>query len=228
MATLNYENGKFIFRGSFDEREIPKSARFRWDSVSKLWWTDDKSKAATLIKYASATTRAILVEEHNKMVEVLKASRATDADVDLPRPEGLEYLPYQKAGIVYASERAGTLIADEMGLGKTIQAIGVANLTQARKILVICPATLRINWQREFEKWSIANLKCGVAIANDYPEDCDIVIINYDIVDRHRDKIDAVEWDLLICDEAHYLKNQKTQRTVAVLGGKLNKKKAKS
>ena len=69
MATLNYENGKFIFRGSFAEREIPKSARFRWDSVSKLWWTDDKTKAATLIKYASATARSILVEEHNKMVK---------------------------------------------------------------------------------------------------------------------------------------------------------------
>src|SRR5215208_4291026 len=48
-------------------------------------------------------------------------SRATDADVQLPCPEGLAYLPYQKAGIAFAVSRDAALIADEMGLGKTIQ-----------------------------------------------------------------------------------------------------------
>src|SRR3989442_1131923 len=52
-------------------------------------------------------------------------SRATEATIDIPVPEGRSYLGYQLAGIAYALGRKGTLIADEMGLGKTVQAFGV-------------------------------------------------------------------------------------------------------
>ena len=92
---------------------------------------------------------AFLAEKQEK----IEASRATDADIELPAPEGMEYLPFQKAGIAYALDRPSTLIADEMGLGKTVEALGVINATpDAKKILVICPASLRLNWKQEAEK----------------------------------------------------------------------------
>lgn len=151
------------------------------------------------------------------------ASRATDADINIPAPEGLAYLPYQRAGIAYAAGKQAVLIGDEMGLGKTIQAIGLINLDPTiQKVLVLCPASLRLNWKREIEKWATRPLKVAVANggqAKDFPKgEFDVLVMNYDILAKHRERVDAHTWDLLISDESHLLKNPKSQRTQAVLG----------
>lgn len=219
MGTLVYENNKFVFRGTYAEKDLPKQARFRWEPTAKYWWTDDQRKAASLSRFAQGEARDRLASYVTQTVAVIEASRATDADINLPVPDGLQYLPYQKAGIAYALEREGTLIADEMGLGKTIQGIGIANATGAERVLVICPASLRLNWQREFAKWSVKPLRIGIVMGDDWPTNCQVVVCNYDVVERHRDKIDAIDWDILLVDESHYLKNPKARRTAAVLGG---------
>ena len=150
--------------------------------------------------------------------ETLELSRATDLDVDIPAPTGQEYLGFQKAGIYFAKDK-DTLIADAMGVGKTIQAIGVLNMhPEYRNVLVICPASLRLNWQRELNKWMVKPRTVGYVDRADYPEDVDVLIINYDIVEKHIDKLHARKWDLLIIDEAHYLKNPKAKRTKYILG----------
>ena len=121
-----------------------------------------------------------------------------------------------------STQTRGVLVADEPGLGKTIQAIGVSNVIPAiRSILVICPSSLRLNWQREWRKWCVKQLSVGVAYAGGviFPT-TNVVVINYDILRRHIDKIHERQWDMLICDEAHALKNYKAQRTMLVLGGK--------
>jgi SWI/SNF-related matrix-associated actin-dependent regulator 1 of chromatin subfamily A len=62
--------------------------------------------------------------------------------------------PFQKKGIAFAVRREVSLIADSMGLGKTAQAIGVINGDASiRRVLVICPASVRIPWQRELQQW---------------------------------------------------------------------------
>lgn len=166
-----------------------------------------------------------LVEKEQKRVDAaLKASSATKADISIPVPVGLDYLPYQMAGISYAMDRKVTLIGDEMGLGKTIQAIGVINASpEIRKVLVICPASLRLNWARELRKW-LAQEK-GISIIDGGMEmnwkSSDITIINYDIVGKHRERIDLCgPYDLLVIDESQYLKNGDAKRTQAVYGGK--------
>jgi SWI/SNF-related matrix-associated actin-dependent regulator 1 of chromatin subfamily A len=122
-----------------------------------------------------------------------------------------------------------------MGLGKTIQAIGVYNFMLAEAgrplpMLVICPASLRLNWAREIQKWSVRQVKIGYVVSSHWPADCDVAVINYDVLERHRDRIDAVAWSLLVVDEAHYVKNPKALRTLAILGGreKLTPAKVKS
>src|SRR5271165_1805793 len=87
-------------------------------------------------------------EEGKAVIASVEASKAITTDIDIPCREGLDYLPYQKAGIAYALARKGTLIGDEMGLGKTIQAIGVINATNPRDVLIICKASLKTNWKR--------------------------------------------------------------------------------
>lgn len=215
-----------IFRAvaSFDERHAPKQAGFRWNPDRKIWWTDDVEKAARLAQFADATARARIDAEMAQKKASLQASRAASADIDLPVPEGLAYLPYQRAGIAYAMGRSGVLIGDEMGLGKTIQAIGVMNCTaDLRRAIVVCPASLRLNWKREIEKWMTHSLTVGVAEGKDWPA-TDIVVINYDILKNHADRIAATEWDLCIWDEAHYMKNGKAQRTMLGLSIKARRR----
>src|SRR5579864_8975209 len=115
-------------------------------------FTDYLDENAKALFFGDAAGQAAVAKEILKK-ESLQTSRATDAEIEIPRPEGLEYLPYQKAGIAYALQRKDTLIADEMGLGKTIQAIGVANaVADAKHMLIICPAKLKLNWMKEFLK----------------------------------------------------------------------------
>lgn len=119
--------------------------------------------------------------------------------------------------------------------GKTVEAIGTMNFDpqlSEKKILIVCPATLKINWQRELEKWLVCEKTIGIAQGSVLP-DTDIVIINYDILNRHSVKLKKITWDFLIVDECHYLKNPKALRTKALLGtldnkGKLQKKGIKA
>ena len=198
-----------------------KEAKFRWNPDKKEWWTDDPKKAYRLRSYADSVLQTELEQTieslKQKEEDSIQASRATNAEIEIPAPEGLNYLPYQKAGIAYAMERGSTLIGDEMGLGKTIQAIGLINALKAKRVLVICPASLRLNWKRELEKWLTDRLFVGIATGQQFPFE-QIRIINFDILHRHTDKIREIDWDLLIVDECHYLKNPKARRTKQVLG----------
>lgn len=132
-----------------------------------------------------------------------------------PAPANLAYLPYQQIGIDFAKAHDRTLIADEMGVGKTIQAIGLANAVGAIRILVVCPATLKINWSRELEKWLVAPL--SISFAEKYLG-ADVVIVNYDRLEKFIGELRAICWDLVIVDEAHYVKNPTAKRTKALLG----------
>ena len=170
-----------------------------------VWWSD------------------IPTEERAARCAAVEASRATDMNILIPGPAGLSYLGYQRAGIGFALEcfksGRGCLLGDEMGLGKTIQAIGCINAEASiQRVLVLCPASLKLNWARELSRWLVRPLSVGVAGPKDFP-DTQVVILNYDNVEKWNSKL-AVGWDLLVVDEAHFLKNPEAKRTQAVLGNK--------
>lgn len=156
--------------------------------------------------------------------ETLELSRSSGIEEDFPKPEGLDYFPYQKSAIAFANGRDATLIADEPGLGKTIEVSGIINSnSDIKTVLVICPASLRINWKRELEKWLINSYSVGIVDKSDYPENVDIVIINYDVVHRHHEELLKREWDLLVIDEVHFLKSPKSRRHKYVFGSNRQK-----
>lgn len=219
---------------------VVKAAGFAFDYPNKIWHTagyhqpkpllEQAGIAAKLPEYLDDTARAELAkynvqastlkQDLSSKEEALALSRATDSDANVPKPEGLEYLPYQRAGVAYAMRRDGVLIADEMGLGKTIQGIGISNAdASVRKVLVISPATPKINWSREWRKWDTKGLSVGIATSKQFPK-TDVVIINFDIVKKHKDALNAMAWDLLIVDECHKVKNPKAARTQLILGKK--------
>ena len=223
MSSLTLEDKIFVWRGGFETRDLPKSAGFRWDAANKRWYTADVGTAAKLREYADATTSAALERKIVVYAAAKIASRATDANIDIPAPAGLSYLPFQKAGIAFAHDRANVLIGDDMGLGKTIQAIGALNLDPtAKSILILCPASLRNNWKRELEKWLVVPRTIGIAETKITP-DTEIVIAHYDIFSRNclsRVLLRERNWDVLILDEAHYCKNGDAARTQKIIGGK--------
>ena len=105
----------------------------------------------------------------------------------------------------------------------TVQAIGVWNSdSTCKKCLIVCPASLRLNWKREFEKWSVRPVNIAIVDGGkpaDFPKGSfDVLIINYDVLNKHRPNIDKIQWDLLIADECHLCKNQTTMRTKALYG----------
>jgi SNF2 family DNA or RNA helicase len=148
----------------------------------------------------------------------------------LPVPPGLRYLPFQEVGIALIAEtflngRKSLLLADPQGVGKTIQAIGVINTLQMapHKVLVVCPASLRINWQRELDKWmylstpATAVLKGGVkgVMGRHFGP----LVISYDLTlnQRWAHYLTNQLWDIVIFDEAQKLKNGEAKRTLACL-----------
>ena len=162
-------------------------------------------------------------EIQNKRKESIEASRATSAEIELPHPPGLDYMPFQKAGIRYALDRKGVLFGDEMGLGKTIQAIGVINADpEIKTAIIVCPKSLKLNWKRELEKWLTRPLTIGVA-NGDYP-DTDIVILNYESLGKYMPRITERSWGICVLDEAHFIKNQKAQRSQKAKMIKANRK----
>lgn len=144
------------------------------------------------------------------------ASRAINADIEIPVPEGLDYLPYQRGGVAYAlGAPEGTLIGDEMGLGKTIQAIALINSDPSiKKVLVICPKSLTLNWRRELTKWLVRDMQV-TRVAYEQSTTA-ITISSYEETKKYLAHLSDRKWDLVIVDEAHLIKNEKAARTKAV------------
>ena len=148
-------------------------------------------------------------------------------------PAGVTPYDYQIAGVEYALQMKRCLIGDDMGLGKTLQAIMVCNHTEAKSVLVACPASLRLNWMDEWGKFSTENHKCVAILSkSDLPEiaDADVVFISYDILASKEAQalLRARCWDVVIADEAHYLKNHNTKRAYNLLGLPPRSRKPKS
>ncbi len=105
----------------------------------------------------------------------------------------------------------------------TVQGIGLMNAKpDAANVLVICQANMKIKWTREINKWMVnRDLTVGYAEGSEFP-DTNVVVINYDILQKNIGPLHARNWDLILTDEAHNLKNEEAQRTKAVLGDLLD------
>ena len=137
-----------------------------------------------------------------------------------------ELLPYQLDGIAFAVGAGRAILADDMGLGKTIQGIGVAELLRReasiRRVLVVCPATLKSQWRSEIRRFSELDgqLVLGSAAerARQYGNGCFFTICNYEQVLRDILAIERAPWDLIILDEGQRIKNWEAQTSRVIKG----------
>ena len=155
--------------------------------------------------------------EHDAAIGAVRRSRASDADTLECEPRlGGELRPFQRAGVRYALESRRLFIADEQGLGKTVEALALLEEDDAFPAVVICPASLKLNWQREIQHWlPHRSLHVVVGTGKTIPK-AEITVLNYEIVHAHRERLAISRPKALILDESHYVKNPAAKRTRAV------------
>jgi SNF2 family DNA or RNA helicase len=133
---------------------------------------------------------------------------------------------YQQEGIsllhdiVTTSPDRAAILADPPGAGKTPQAIGLSNVLNCQRLLIVCPASLRLNWARELEKWSTTSFTTQVILngQTEIQDDTQVIIISYHLaVSLAQEIFTKQHFDLLICDESHALKNPSSNAARAVL-----------
>jgi SNF2 family DNA or RNA helicase len=130
-------------------------------------------------------------------------------------------MDHQKEAIEKLVRNKKFILADDMGLGKTTSTIISALETKVEKVLIICPASLKINWQREIANYSDRSVY--IAEGKKFSTESDFVIINYDILKNFHDpknnensEILKANFGLVIMDEAHMISNPQAQRTKIV------------
>lgn len=226
---FNPNNGLFILRvprGEADPMVILEEHGLDFSTSSS---TAAEAVLFTKEPYAAAAFHAYADEAAAHQLLSIQAQIAASwastsgAHIDCPADE--EPWPFQKAGVEYALARANALIGDVPGLGKTPQAIMVANEMRAKRILVMCPANIRLQWVKMIRRW--ATMRSPFVI---YPilhgkhgvhPDAQWTVVSYDLARTPSigRALAKGTYDLLVLDEAHYLKTIDSQRTRAVFGG---------
>ena len=148
---------------------------------------------------------------------MLKDNSIKDVEIDFSKYSHRPLMSHQEEAVKRLVVNRRFILADDMGLGKTTATVVGALETGSKKILVICPASLKINWQREISNYTDRSISI---IDGKKWEDADFIIINFDIIKNFHDVTNKDEsiilkskFDLVIIDEAHYIQNAQAQRT---------------
>jgi len=135
-------------------------------------------------------------------------------------PAGTLY-PHQADGVAFLLSKRRAILADDMGLGKTRQAIVAMQLGTPRgMILVVCPASLKLNWKREIVLVDPDASVEIIGIDKEPVANPRWVILNYDILAKHAERLHSIDWAGVILDEAHFIKNasRRTSHCLKLLG----------
>jgi SWI/SNF-related matrix-associated actin-dependent regulator 1 of chromatin subfamily A len=152
---------------------------------------------------------------------LIKTHSIKDIQVDYSKYSHRPPLEHQKIAIERLAGSKRFILADDMGLGKTTSTIIAALETGAKRILIVCPASLKLNWEREIRNYTDRSV--FISEGKNFSTEHDFVIVNYDILKNFYDTknkegtpIYQFNPDLIILDEAHYVSNGQAARTKLV------------
>ena len=193
-----------------------------------------RSTAQTALLFTREPYAAVAFYEHGTpeaqgrlaaLQTEIASSWATSSQGHIDCPSDQELSPFQVAGVEYALRRNHTLIGDQPGLGKTMQAICFCNEVKAKKVLVLCPANIRLQWWKRIQEWTtmpgrytVHAIMHGRHGVNPHAA---WTIVSYDLARTAPiwKALAAENFDVLILDEGHYLKTIDALRTRTVFGG---------
>lgn len=190
-------------------------------SSEAVLFTREPYAAVTFFEHGTQRAKRNLEKLHGQIGQSFMASSSRHIEC----PADKELWPFQKANIDYALGRTNTLIGDQPGLGKTPTAVCFANEIRAKRVLVICPASIRLQWVGKIREWTtmqwpyvvhpILHSRHGVHPTAQW------TVVSYDLA-RSPEIARALArgtYDLLVLDEAHYCKTNDARRTRAIFGG---------
>jgi SWI/SNF-related matrix-associated actin-dependent regulator 1 of chromatin subfamily A len=159
-----------------------------------------------------------LLDERRQAAAAVRRSKSDHGDpiASTAAVLGGELAPFQWAGVRYVLDARRAFVADEQGLGKTVEALAALEADGAYPAIVVCPASMKLGWQREAAHWlphrSVAVIEGRSAV----PPAGEITILNYELVAAHREALGRRRPRALVVDESHYCKNPRAKRTQAV------------
>lgn len=224
QRTADLINNQIVLRFGFDREiiaAVKKVPGARWDPAAKVWRLPLCEGAGKLIDSYGfvVTVRLVPVLASGKHFRKQGAyPEQPAADLEIPGLK-VKLLNFQKEGVRFALEKKRVLIADEMGLGKTIQAIA---FLQARKdlrpALIVCPASLKLNWEAEIKKFAETCPENRVEVLSgekSYKTDAPVMVVNYDVLHSWVQVLKG-RLSAIVLDESHFIKNRRARRTKAV------------
>lgn len=223
--TITFNNGFFVAHSIFDENEKLKRSGFKWDTVKKKWMSNDFRCAETLISYCDslAVFQIRFIKENLQKAVQKSASAEGTGNIKLYHQPNMKPYPYQQAGVEYILPRPSVILADSMGLGKTCQALITINMRHPVEALIVCPSILKYNWLKEARKWMIGHITVYIyegqkiryykARMTNHNKDTVLHIINYDILEKFKDRLMNTPFNFFIADESQKIKNPDAQRT---------------
>ncbi len=212
-------------------------ARFKYEIDGRVWndvelaWDVPTAQILKLVEVFGGTNNIIADEdtkhiwrEETKRKNELEIIRNKE-DVELNIKLKLPLYDYQNVAVEFIDRAGGrAMVADQMGLGKTPVGIAYA-LMKGYKTIVACPKSVVTNWAREVSKFTGKSTAIWTSEGRLGRKDCQYHVINYDIVQKHIKELNSMNFELLICDEATYLKNRNTIRSKSVLGSYKERRK---
>jgi len=216
---MSLKGGKILIKSPFAYKDrIKELPERKWNADIKMWECPLSVLRAVISVFPEAKLSVELKAELDKAASIAKLSgMSSDANLNIKFGD-LELLPFQSIGVKFVENAGGrALIGDEMGLGKTIQALSYLRLhPEIRPALIVCPASLKLNWRNEAVKW--LDVRDNVSVINkEIICDKSVYIINYDILIKYQAQLSAMKFKAIILDESHYVKNQKAKRTEATI-----------
>ena len=150
--------------------------------------------------------------------------KALEFDLNMPFDETFKEIEiwkkmfqYQRDGVhtVITKFDGRCIIGDSMGLGKTLQALAICKYYKHKRVLVVCPAYLRLNWKHEIHKWIGEHVNVMVISkgSEDIPDEDGYLITSYELATKKQDDLKKLKYDIAVVDESHYLKSFKSKRT---------------
>ena len=230
LDTIN-KTANFSFSYNYEIKELLKNSDndARWSDLFKQWIVPINEYSINIIK------RVIREFEFTQIPEPIQENveySYKKNKIDYAYLKGLcdakdfEYLPrkYQLEALAYALDKGSFINGDAVGVGKTFESIMYTEVTNKFPCLVVVPSSVKYNWK---EKWlEITKNRCDISVIesnkkNDWTKN--IIVINYDIIGKKHSKgvnlrfkeLGEIDWKMIIFDEAHFLKNNKSQRSKA-------------
>lgn len=220
----NPANGAFILRVPFENKEdVAQLMAYRGLAFSTA--ASSRSEAVLFTNNPYALCDLGDVPELAEYRLNIEASRALDGVGTKRLPPGKELWPYQRGSFDYVWNRGGGILGDPPGLGKTPMALAFCNAMEAWRVLVIVPASLRLQWAEKIREWTtISSVKISVMLNK---KDGIHPTAHYQILSYESARDPAIiraiskyRWKVMICDEAHKMKNADAITTRAILGNR--------